>query len=126
MDLDRIRKLSGQVVPHKELYENIRELDEAVDIEGDDLFDLERKMDAAKRGLGLANRLTGPSKKQHLARILGNLNQIRAAIKRAISSGEGGGQMGVEEFEPEEIEAAPAPDEYEGEDLRPAGGAPGY
>lgn len=124
MDLDRIRKLSGQIVPHKALYENIRELEEAVDIENDDLFDLETKMDAAKRGLGLANRLTGPSKKQHLARILGNLNQIRAAIKRAIAAGRG--EMGVEEFEPEEIEGAPAPDEYEGDDLRSAGGTPGY
>ena len=137
MDLERLRELSGQEVPHKELYENKRELDEQVSVEGVDLFQLERMMDAARRGLALANQLRGPTKKQHMSRVLSNMNRIRAALKRAIDAQdddlkagiEGEEGIDVEELDVEEIEAAPAPDtgidvqEVEPEHIEMRGGA---
>lgn len=42
-----------------------------------------RQMEAARRALGLTNRLEpGPLRKQHRARIMGNMNRIRANLKR--------------------------------------------
>lgn len=40
------------------------------------------RMEAAKKGLGLANKLRGSTKKNHLSRIMGNMNRIRAQIRR--------------------------------------------
>lgn len=65
------------------LLENIQELEEAVDTSSMNLSQLEKGFDAAKRGLGLANKLKNPAdKKKHLSRIMGNLNKLRAALKR--------------------------------------------
>ena len=47
------------------------------------LEDTMKRMDAARRGLGLANKLTGPTKKKHLSRIMSNMNRIRANIRKA-------------------------------------------
>lgn len=42
-----------------------------------------RQMEAAKRALGLTNKLEpGPSRKEHRARIMSNMNKIRANLKR--------------------------------------------
>ena len=46
------------------------------------LDDAIRRMQAAKRGLGIANRLSGEDKRRHQSRILGNMNRIRAIIRR--------------------------------------------
>lgn len=62
----------------------IENIVEYVDIEGRSIDDLVMMLDAAKRGLGLANRLSGSSRKKHMSRVLGNLNRIRAALQRAI------------------------------------------
>ncbi len=42
-----------------------------------------RQMEAAKRALGLSNRLgDGPSRTKNRSRILGNMNKIRANLRR--------------------------------------------
>lgn len=47
---------------------------------------LEKRLSAAKRGLGFANRLRNPlQKKKHTAAVLGNLNVIRGQLSRIIS-----------------------------------------
>jgi len=54
---------------------------------GEDMTDvldrISKQFDAAKKGLGLANKLPkGESRKKHASRIMGNLNTIRAALRR--------------------------------------------
>lgn len=44
--------------------------------------DLEKQLSAAKRGLGLSNKLSGDAKTKHAKRVMGNLNKIRAQIAR--------------------------------------------
>lgn len=47
---------------------------------------LEKRLAAAKRGLGFANRMHNPlQKKKHTAAVLGNLNSIRSQLTRLIS-----------------------------------------
>jgi len=42
-----------------------------------------QQMDAAKRGLGLVNKLAdGPSRTKNRSRIMGNMNRIRANVRR--------------------------------------------
>ena len=96
MNKDRLRELSGQEVPYKELHDSTRELEEAVDVEGVDLFQLEKMMGAAKRGLSLANQLRGPSKREHLSRVMSNMNRIRLALKRAIDAQDEDLKVGME------------------------------
>ena len=49
----------------------------------DSLDEISKRFDAAKRGLGLVNKLSpGASKKKHASRILGNLNRIRGLLRR--------------------------------------------
>jgi hypothetical protein len=61
-------------------------LTEYVETTGIDATELEKRLDAAKRGLGIANKLKNPiEKKKHLSRILTNLNKIRSALKREIA-----------------------------------------
>ena len=48
-----------------------------------DMEDLSGKFQAARRGLGLVNKLAaGESKTKHAKRIMGNLNRIRAQLRR--------------------------------------------
>src|SRR5665213_152354 len=47
---------------------------------------LEKRLAAAKRGLGFANRMRNPlQKKKHTAAVLGNLNSIRGQLSRVIT-----------------------------------------
>lgn len=47
---------------------------------------LEKRLAAAKRGLGFANRMRNPlQKKKHTASVLGNLNSIRGQLTRVIN-----------------------------------------
>lgn len=52
----------------------------------EDMFtDAVRRLEAARKGLGLTNKLPpGPSRQQHRARILGNLNRLRALVDRMV------------------------------------------
>lgn len=78
---------------------------EYVDVQGRSLEDLERMMDAARRGLSIAHRLRDPAeKKKHFSRILGNLNRIRGALVREIKALEQGAGIEVQEVEPEHID----------------------
>jgi hypothetical protein len=44
-------------------------------------------MDAAKRGLGIVNKMKNPvDKKKHASAVLSNMNKIRSALQRVISS----------------------------------------
>lgn len=89
MDLNKLRELSGiEESCYHLLEDNIREmesLEEAfVKTEGVSIDQLQMMFDAARRGLGLANKLRPEDKKKHLKRIMSNLNTIRAALKRLI------------------------------------------
>jgi len=47
----------------------------------DDLDDLSKKFDAAKRGLGLVNKLSmGMTKLKHTQRVMSNLSNLRSEI----------------------------------------------
>ena len=47
---------------------------------------LEKRLAAAKRGLGFANRMKNPlQKKKHTSAVLGNLNSIRGQLTRVIT-----------------------------------------
>lgn len=69
-----------------------KKLDEAVtDIPDGTLADMfeeaVKRLDAARRGLGLTNKLPpGPQRQQHRARILGNLNRLRALVDRMVKT----------------------------------------
>ena len=78
MDLARIKQLSG--------YEE--QLIEAVEIPDDiTLEDIEKMFDAAKRGLGIVNKIKDPiQKKKHASAVLSNLNKIRGAMQRIINA----------------------------------------
>lgn len=61
-----------------------------VPVEGDlaqQLEELSRRFEAAKRGLGLTNKLQpGPQKVENRRRIMGNLNTIRAMLARVVKA----------------------------------------
>jgi len=78
MDTDRFMQLAGLDMP----------LIEAVEIPEDVTFEqIEKMMDAAKRGLGLVNKLkSGEQKKKHASAVLSNMNKIRGALRRLIAA----------------------------------------
>lgn len=55
-------------------------------VEGDmmaQMDELSKRFEAAKRGLGLVNKLSpGPTKSKHMSRIMGNLNRIRGMLRQ--------------------------------------------
>lgn len=62
----------------------------------DQLRELSKRMRAARRGLGLANKLAGTDNIKHRSRVLSNLNSIRANLRRVIKQVEQGLQGGKE------------------------------
>lgn len=79
MDMSQIKELAG-IKPSADA----QLLNEAVEIPANVTVEQVMAMfDAAKRALGLANKLKDPAdKKKHMSVVLGGLNKIRAAIKR--------------------------------------------
>lgn len=73
MNLDEIRELAG-----------IEQLMEVVQIpENASLEDIVGMLDAAKRGLSLANRLTNKNERdKHVRAVFVNLNKIRGALSK--------------------------------------------
>ena len=77
------------------LVEQINTLTEAVipvnpdlDME-QQLAELTKRMEAARRGLGLVNKFpAGPQRTEHRKRIMGNLNTIRAMLGRVLKAQE--------------------------------------
>ena len=49
-----------------------------------EIEEMTKRLEAAKRGLSLANQLTGDDRRKHQSRVLGNLNRIRARLNRLI------------------------------------------
>lgn len=83
MDLTRMKQLAG--LPQEEPGVN-EMLNEATIIDPSmGLEEIAAMMDGARRGLGIANKLTDPvMKKKHLRAIFINMNKIRAALARAL------------------------------------------
>lgn len=53
---------------------------------GDDLLDLIKMLEAAKRGLSAANKLKNPEeKKKHIKNVFTNLNKIRAQLQKTLN-----------------------------------------
>lgn len=89
--VDQINTLTEAVIP----------VDADLDIE-QQLAELTKRMEAARRGLGLVNKFpAGPSRTEHRKRIMGNLNTIRAMLGRVLkqqeqfNKAEAGYQSGV-------------------------------
>jgi hypothetical protein len=85
MDMNRLKDLAGMSTAKTEIETN-KMLNEATVIPIDASLDqLMAMLDAARRGLGLINRLKNPiDKKKHLTAVFGNLNKIRASLARTI------------------------------------------
>lgn len=67
-----------------ELYEAYEPLPADMDLNMQ-FAELEKRMSAAKRGLGFANRLKNPiQKKKHMSMVLSNLNKIRGNLNQVI------------------------------------------
>ena len=79
--MSRLKELAG--IPLTEDVHNIM-LDEMAMISPDASIDeVAAMLDAAKRGLGFANKLRNPAdKKKHVRAVFINLNKIRAALSR--------------------------------------------
>lgn len=95
MNLERIRELAGinshddaRIVEALDLLEKEYQgkYNLNIDTGSESVSDIQNRMEAATRALGLANRLSDPKKKkEHLSRILSNMNTIRAALQHAIN-----------------------------------------
>lgn len=81
MELNRMKELAGVAISEPE--HNIM-LNEMAVISTDATIDqVAAMLDAAKRGLGFANKLRNPAdKKKHVRAVFINLNKIRAALSR--------------------------------------------
>ena len=85
MNVNRIKNLAGIEVS-KEIQEENVMLNEFSVIPGNaSLEDVMAMLDAAKRGLGIANKLSNPAdKKKHVRAVFVNLNKIRGALSHYI------------------------------------------
>jgi hypothetical protein len=78
MDAERIKQLAGvevQLIESVEIPDNVT------------LEQIEKMMDASRRGLGLVNKLkNNEQKKKHASAVLSNMNKIRGALQRLIAA----------------------------------------
>lgn len=65
----------------RRITEVVEPLDPNIDLE-DQLAELTKRMDAARRGLGLANKLSGHKQKHHRRLVMINLNKIRRDLNQ--------------------------------------------
>ena len=70
-----------------QITEVVEPLDPDLNLE-QQLVELTKRMDAARRGLGMTNKLSGRQRTIHRSRVMGNLNSIRAALTRVIKQEE--------------------------------------
>lgn len=97
MDIERIRKLSGisgevkeslsaveeELTILEKMYQGRNKL--GIDTDEMSMEEIQRRMDAASRGLAIVNRIKDPEyRKKHASRVLSNMNTIRAALKYMI------------------------------------------
>lgn len=94
MDLKRFKELAGvHSLNESELIRKLSLLEREyqgkyvnVDTDVESIEGIQKRLDAASRALGLANRLSDPkAKKEHLSRVLSSLNTIRAALQHSIN-----------------------------------------
>lgn len=83
MDKQRLMELAG-IADNKEVFIFERADGASDDKMFDMLFKMAEQLDAAKRGLGLANKLKdAEERKKHRSRIMVNLNKLRGLISSA-------------------------------------------
>lgn len=83
MDMTRMKQLAG--LPQDEQNRVVNQMLNEATVFDDDmgLDQIMAMLDGARRGLGLANKLTDPEmKKKHVRAIFINMNKIRAALAR--------------------------------------------
>lgn len=96
MDKKRIRELAG--IPYNSATEELDLMERefqgrnlSIDTEQVSIEDIQRRLDAASRALGLANRIKNPEdKKLHLSRVMSNMNTIRSALYHMVKELESG------------------------------------
>lgn len=108
MDSKRLRELAGIksrdqseiLEEHNESMEELTLLEKryegrhnlGIDTDVESIAEIQKRMDAASRALGIANRLRDPEyKKKHLSMVLSSMNTIRAALQHAIKQAEESG-----------------------------------
>lgn len=80
MDDARLRQLAGLAQKQDNCFTILETVEFGPDPSIDDLI---RMMDAAKRAMSIAHRLTDPvQKRRHFSKILTGMNKIRAALQR--------------------------------------------
>jgi len=101
MDQNRLRRLAGMDTSLMEQYEaSVKELELlekmyqgkhnlGIDTDVMPIEEIQKRMEASSRALGIANKLRDPGyRKQHLSRIMSNMNTIRAALQHMIKQSE--------------------------------------
>ena len=78
-----LRDMQARLTEYTEIYKSLKILlNEEADV-GNMFDDTARMLDAAKRGLGIANKLKSPEdRKKHRSKIMGTLNKLRAQLSR--------------------------------------------
>ncbi len=93
MDDMRLRKLAGietTVLDELALLEKVYQGKNlsAIDTDVMPVEEVQKRMDAASKAMGLINRLEDPEKrKDHYKRVMANMNTIRAALNYMIKNG---------------------------------------
>ena len=84
---DELERVGAEIAKVTESAQSLKEAVSFEDLPQGDLQalldEVDRRFEAAKRGLGIANRLpAGPYRQKHLRQIMGNMNRIRAMLYR--------------------------------------------
>lgn len=110
MDQQRLRELAGVESEEFDLYtrthQEMEMLNEKyygnkhgleIDTETMPLEEIQKRMEAASRAMGIANKFKNPDlKKKHLSIVMSHMNTIRAALQTAIKDAEGEGWLDKE------------------------------
>ena len=91
MDITRIKLLAGckDTLLEQEIRDNVMLNEASVIADDSSMEQLMFMFDAARRGMGLINRLKNPvDRTKHLRAVFTNLNKIRGAISRLIKQEE--------------------------------------
>lgn len=79
-----LQELSKLIESKELIQEKVMPVDPGLSLE-DTLVELEKRMAGARRAIGLINKLENPvQKRKHFSAVTGNMNTIRAALKRAM------------------------------------------
>ena len=85
--LEDLEKSEGELDLLERMYQGRHGLN--IDTDVMPIEEIQKRMAAASRALGIVNRIKDKEyKKQHLSRVLSNMNTIRAALQRAVGEDE--------------------------------------